>query len=362
MKHIIHKHRKRTFFSAILIAVLLFFVLRAIGWVDLYHALISMRPIYIVIAFIMSILITLVKTGVWHTFLSKLGYPLKFIKTFILVYASQFLHAVIPVGAIGSKPVSAYILYKHTKIPTEKSLAAITISDFLRMSLLFTLAWIGLIVFMVKGNLSIVTWIIFAGGIIMGAVMIISFLILWKKEQWLDVIGLFLGSLVIKVEHFFKKGSKTWEKHFKKEIKMEIHIYEKTMHEIVNKLSSVFSSYGLALIEWLFTLGLLYLILYSMGILVPWYILFMVFPASSLAALLPIPGGFGGIEITMGGLLVLLGGIGAAEAAIATLLFRAFYCWVPMLFGLWSVSYLSGTRITPKDLVPHDIITRTLKK
>jgi len=362
MKHIIHKHRKRTFFSTILIALLLFFVLRTIGWMELYNALLSVKLKYLILSGLVSFLILIVKSKIWHISISGLGYPLKYRKALILVYATQFLNAIIPVGAIGSKPLTAHILNKNTNIPTEKSLAAITISDFLRMSTLFVISWIGLIIFMSSGHITPLTLSIFSGSLLVGATIAISFLILWKKESWLDVVGLFLGSLVLKIKHFFEKGSKTWEKHFKKDIKMEIHIYEKTLHEVVNEQSTVIKSIGLAIIEWAFTVGLFYLILYGMNIQLPWILLILILASSSLVVLIPVPTGSGGTELILGTFLVLLGGVSAAEAAIATILFRTFYCWVPMLIGIWGVSYLSGTKITPKDLVPMDLLKNPLTK
>ncbi|MHA1868350.1 MAG: lysylphosphatidylglycerol synthase transmembrane domain-containing protein [Candidatus Heimdallarchaeaceae archaeon] len=362
MKHIIHKHRKRAFFSTLFVALLLFFVLRSIGWIELYNALLSVKVRYLILAFLASFLILITKSKIWHISISGLGYHLKYRKALILVYATQFLNAVIPVGAIGSKPLTAHILNKNTHIPTERSLAAITISDFLRMSTLFVISWAGLIIFMSSGHINPLTISIFSGSLIIGAVIAISFLILWKKERWLDAVGLFLGSLVIRIKHFFEKGSKAWEKHFKKDIEMEIHIYEKTLHDVVNEKATVIKSIGLSLVEWAFTVGLFYLILYGMNIQIPWMVLILILASSSLVVLIPIPTGFGGTELILGSFLVLLGGITAAEAAIATILFRTFYCWLPMLIGIWGVSYLSGTKITPTDLVPMDLIKNPLAK
>ena len=362
MKKILNRYKKRTFVSFLVMGLLILVLLKFIGWNSLYSATQSIKPVYLVTAFMLSVLILFVKTGAWQIFLVKLGYPLKFLKTFVLIYATEFLHTFIPLGAIGSKPVTAYLLHKNSEIPTEKGLAAITAADIVRLGTLYFLAWIGLIFFMIYHEISYISWVLVGIGLAGGVLWALVFLILWEKENWLDIIGLFFGRVVGKVRSFFKGKSKTWQKHFQKEIEMEIHIFENTLHNVMTNIGNLGKTFILASVEWFLTIILLYVLLYSLGISVSWFILVLIIPLSSLSAFLPLPGGFGGVEITMGGLLILLAGVSAAQAAVATLLFRAFYSWIPVFFGGWAVSFLSETKISPMDLIPNEVIQNPLQK
>jgi uncharacterized protein (TIRG00374 family) len=101
-----------------------------------------------------------------------------------------------------------------------------------------------------------------------------------------------------------------------------------------------------ATLEGIFTISLLYITLYSFGVNSPWSILVLVLLLSEIiTGIIPVPQGFGTAEISMIFLLIALLGISAAEATVATAIFRIFYSYLPILLGGIAVMLLSRQAI-----------------
>jgi uncharacterized protein (TIRG00374 family) len=76
----------------------------------------------------------------------------------------------------------------------------------------------------------------------------------------------------------------------------------------------------------------------------------LAYAAAALLALIPLtPGGLGFVEAGLTGLLV-VAGIGAGEAAAATLAYRLVSYWLPLPVGL--VAYWLGRRAFPAATAP----------
>lgn len=80
----------------------------------------------------------------------------------------------------------------------------------------------------------------------------------------------------------------------------------------------------------------------------PWLVL-LAYSAAGVVALVPLtPGGLGIVEASLSGLLV-LSGVGAADAVVATLAYRLLQYWLPMVAG--AVAYRLFRRRYPADEV-----------
>ncbi|MDY6769730.1 MAG: lysylphosphatidylglycerol synthase domain-containing protein, partial [Candidatus Nanohaloarchaea archaeon] len=77
--------------------------------------------------------------------------------------------------------------------------------------------------------------------------------------------------------------------------------------------------------------GGMYLLLLSLGFTAPKSALLIALPASMIAGYLPLPGGLGGIEVAMAGLLHAVAGAATPVASAAALLYRIFTYWAGMM-------------------------------
>lgn len=90
---------------------------------------------------------------------------------------------------------------------------------------------------------------------------------------------------------------------------------------------------GLWVVGHVLLVGALGLSLLALGGAVGFGVLLAVVPAARVAALAPTPGGFGGVEVGLVGLLVVVAGVDAAVAAAAVLVYRLATHWLPIVVG-----------------------------
>lgn len=79
--------------------------------------------------------------------------------------------------------------------------------------------------------------------------------------------------------------------------------------------------------------GILWLTLMGLGIRVPFWLPLVVVPAAKLAGITPLPGGSGGTEALLSGLLVAGADLTLPVATAAALLYRTVAFWVPTILG-----------------------------
>jgi uncharacterized protein (TIRG00374 family) len=88
-------------------------------------------------------------------------------------------------------------------------------------------------------------------------------------------------------------------------------------------------------VGWMFQMVALWLAFLAIGSPVPFAILLFVVPVGAIAGVTPLPGGAGGIEAVLVGLLSSLPGaaVGWETALAAVVLFRGAIYWVPVVIG-----------------------------
>jgi uncharacterized membrane protein YbhN (UPF0104 family) len=79
-----------------------------------------------------------------------------------------------------------------------------------------------------------------------------------------------------------------------------------------------------------------------------------------LSNVIPIPGGIGVLDRSMGGMLVLYG-VAATPAAAATIVYHAIALWIPAMWGTLAFLILRRTRHGPLTLRPTLAVRRQLR-
>lgn len=88
-----------------------------------------------------------------------------------------------------------------------------------------------------------------------------------------------------------------------------------------------------AYVGWVFFALPLWLAGRAVGVSLPLQLVAFVVPASAMASLLPTPGGLGGVEAAVTGLLVALAGVATPTAAAIALLYRVASFWFVIPVG-----------------------------
>jgi uncharacterized membrane protein YbhN (UPF0104 family) len=136
------------------------------------------------------------RSGVIYTSVRRLGYEIKYMRMVLFKYAAHFMRTFIPFGAIGGLPFSAYLLYKNTKIPADEGLAVLITSSILRLIVSYLLVWLGFLFFMTYNQIPNSVLLMVLSSTAIGIFLFLGFFILWKEEEWLDYIAVFLGDIV----------------------------------------------------------------------------------------------------------------------------------------------------------------------
>jgi len=90
---------------------------------------------------------------------------------------------------------------------------------------------------------------------------------------------------------------------------------------------------GFSALGWVALATSLWLALTSLGASVPYLVTFLAIPVGDLAALAPLPGGLGGVEALLIGLLVTVSPATAGTVSAAVLVHRAATYWLPTIVG-----------------------------
>ncbi len=108
---------------------------------------------------------------------------------------------------------------------------------------------------------------------------------------------------------------------------------------------------------WLFDNAVLWAAFLSLGVSVPLTIVLMGYLIGQLGGALPIPGGVGGIDLGLIGMLVLYGAP-AGPAAAAVLIYRLILFWLPLLLGVGALVALRARLKRPGGMT-LDVAPRT---
>lgn len=265
-----------------------------------------------------------------------------------LFFVTFFANSVTPLGQFGGEPFIAYIVSRDADIPMEESLGAIVIADIINSIPFFTMSLVGIFVFLIFYPLDSLISLILKIVVSLAVVLLATVVLIGANQQRaLRFLGA-IGATVQRTAKFF--DIPLWDP--MNGITRETMIEKgETFFEIIGTLLQkrrmLYKASIIAHVQALLGTVALYLFILSLdvalhpGVEVPFSALLFIMPASMLAGYLPLPGGLGGIEVAMVGLLVAITGLPAAPASAAVLMFRFFTYWAGLLLGGYFGSQMS---------------------
>lgn len=102
----------------------------------------------------------------------------------------------------------------------------------------------------------------------------------------------------------------------------------------------MFVSLALSVVGWVLFALPLYTSALALHDTIPLAVALFVVPASGLATVIPLPGGLGGVEILLTGLVASMTGIDASAAEMIALLYRLCAYWFVIVLGGICSAYL----------------------
>lgn len=270
------------------------------GWADVSAAVARVGLVGVIVALLLSLLNYLLRFGRWQMYLQALGHPVPAWPS-LKVYLAGFALTTTP-GKAGE--MLRGVVLKRWGMPYARSVAAFLserLSDLLAIMLL---ALLGLSLYPAAAPL------MGAGAVL---VLIVFGAILWRGA---------VDRLASAVE---RSGRLRWLRHFFAILAQARHCHGPALFAAATALS---------LVAWGAEAWAFYLVLAWMDLDVSLRFAVFVYAISMLAGALSfMPGGLGGAEAVMVGLLV-WSGAGTAEAVGATVLIRVATLWFAVVLGL----------------------------
>ena len=315
-------------------AAILYFFGRVIGWREISRTLADANPLWFGLACLSTLVSLVVWSKSWDVILDLVGIDVRF-RTLVVTYlAATFADYATPFGKAGGGPFIAYVLAADTEASYEDSLASVVTADTLNLLPYFTFAALGFVVVFVRGSIPAGARYLI-GGLGVLAVVVPGLLYAGWRHRTLAkrVVMRVLGPVERRTDRIDAA-----------ELEGRIEEFYDHVDTIAGDRDVLARTLVYAYVGWLFFALPLYLAGMTLGFAIdPLLVLFIV-PASSLAGVVPTPGGLGGVEFALVGLLVALTPLSPGSAAAVALVYRVASYWLTLAVGglaAFSVIYRS---------------------
>lgn len=270
--------------------------------------------------------------GVWYLIIPSISdNSYSYLEVFPMYMAALFTNQITPMGRAGGEPFIAYVLEDITDLDYGQSIAVSLMSDMINLFPFFTFSLLGMILLVLTSSLS--AYFVFIGIIVsvLFVVYITILFLLYPERRFVNSIVHHLLSL-INYLRFKDKKIIDWD-----DLKQHLNEFFSTIDKIARK-DKLFIIVLLAHISWLFLAFSNSAILISLSpqgftIFRAVALSFVLISLSLTAAITPLPGGTGSVEMAYSGILTSLTPLEPFIAIAAAILFRIVSFWLPLVIG-----------------------------
>ena len=249
----------------------------------------------------------------------------------VLVYASAtFLNGLTPFAQVGGEALSAAVISRSTDATYETGLAAVTSVDLVNLVPSPLIALVGLVSLVAAGEP--IPELRLAATTVLGVSMAaaVAGILAWRFRT--DV-----GRSVARVG---VRAVAAANRLTGRVMPVDVARLTGRIESFLDGVGRVFGHrrrllvcLGLSTVGWGCLLAAFWLSVRAVGHPVPIDLVAVVLPVGMLAIAVPLPGGVGGIEAALVGLLVAVGEVPVAGATAGVVLYRGVTYWAPLLFG-----------------------------
>lgn len=297
--------------------VLLYLLGSVVGWHRVLDTLSRADPRWVAVACLCTCCYLLAWAKTWDVVLAAGAIKVPYRRLVPTFLAATFANYTTPFGQAGGEPFIAYVLAADTEAAYEESLASVSSADLMHLLPFFTFAGVGLATLAVGGDLPPGARPLLVGlaSIAIGVPALVY--LAWRRRDLLEgFVTTLLGSVAERTERISIEG-----------VRRRIERFYEQVARIAENPRDLLAAFVYSYVGWVFFAAPLYFAARALGLpLDPLLVLFLV-PASSLAGVVPTPGGLGGVSAALVGLIVALTPISASTAAALALLYRATSYW-----------------------------------
>ena len=268
----------------------------------------------------------------WQIVLRVGGIDVPYRKLVVTYFAATFANYVTPLGQAGGEPFIAYVLSRDTEASYEQSLASVVTADLLNLLPFFNFAAVGLGYLLLRSQLAEAAEDLALG---LGALAVgIPALVVggWQYRTAVErgVLGI-VAPVARRTDRFSVESARD-----------RIERFYESIETIAASPRALASATGFAYLGWVFFALPLYFAGLTLNLPIPLLLVFFVVPASTLAGMVPTPGGLAAVEGALVGLVVALTALTAADALAVAAVYRLASYWFALgvggLAALWVVA------------------------
>jgi len=335
-----HVMIKRTI--PLLLIGLLLFICYLYFFVDISEMFMIIHRVnlfFYLLSFVALLLTMVFSSLTWFCFLRSLSINVSFRRTFLFSWVGVFVDTLIPSESIGGDLSKAYLMSRETDENTGKVLASVVSHRIISMVMTLSTLSISLflLLFVLRYELALP-----ALGLILlvtvGSVISLFFiLLLCFKEQLTQKI---IDSL-LRFANFVLRGRLKLT-NLQSKARKVLGSFHESIEVLRKHPRGLVQPVFFILVSWFFTILSSYFVFASLGYLVSFVLITIVYSISCTLQNIPtgVPGETGLIEVAMTSLYALLG-VPIAISAVATVLIRVLWVWVRLPLGFISFQWVA---------------------
>jgi uncharacterized protein (TIRG00374 family) len=263
----------------------------------------------------------------------------------VLVFAAAtFANNVTPFGQAGGEPVTALFISQAADTEYETGLAAIASVDSLNFVPSILLATVGIGYF--SATVAFGRRLQYAAVAVAALAVAVPLagLYAWRNRYRVEATVVRLLTPVIRGLGRVLPRREPTDVHV---IETRIEGFFHGIERVTGDRRGLATALGFSALGWLCLSGSLWLSLRSLGYQVPFAATLVVVPVGAIAGITPLPGGLGGVEAVLVGLLVPTTGVTVAGATAAVVLHRTATYWLPVLVGGGTAAAIGAGGVIP---------------
>jgi len=249
----------------------------------------------------------------WQIVLNVAGVEESFRRLVVTYYAATFANYVTPLGQAGGEPFIAYVLSRDTDASYEDALASVVTADLLNLLPFVTFSGVGFAALLYQAELPAVLEPFAAAlfGVALGVPVLAA--VGWRYRLRLGRLVLRVAAPVVRYTPRFTIDA----------LRGRLRELNEAFQRIAQDRSALVQAVAFSYIGWIFFALPLYFVGLAIGnATIPLLLVFFIVPASTLAGMVPSPGGSGAVEAALVVLIVALTPIADDGATAISILYR----------------------------------------
>ncbi len=314
----------KTLLGLAVAVVLLYFLGWTVGWSEVLTTLSGANPWWVAVACLSTLACFAMWSMVWRVVMRASGHEPPYRHLLVTFLAAQFANYVTPLGQAGGEPFIAYVLSRDTEATFEDSLASVVTADLLNLLPFFNFAALGLGYLLLQRGLPSAAENLAVGLVAMAVGVPALVVVGWRHRGGVERVALAAVRPVARLTDRVSVAG----------VRRRIDRFYAAIETIAASPRALVTSLGFAYTGWLFFTLPLYFGALALDVAVDPIVVLFVVPASTLAGLVPTPGGLGSVEAALVVLLVaLVPGLAGETALALALVYRVASYWFALLVG-----------------------------